>query len=59
MDEINKKAIERMNDILDAIKVEIDTIILNPSKNPDDDCIASDTINNLTQAFDLLYRNLR
>lgn len=59
MDEINKKAIERMNDILDAIKVEIDTIILNPSKTPDDDFVASDTIHNLAQAFEIIYSNVR
>ena len=58
MDEINRKAIERMNDILDAIKVEVD-IIKSKSKTPDDDFSASDTIYNLTQAFDLIYRNVR
>lgn len=50
--------IERMNDILDAIKVENDTIT-SPSKNLDDDFIASDTILDLTKAFDLIYRNVR
>lgn len=58
MDEVNKKAIERMNDILDAIKVEIDAIT-SPRNNQNDDLIASETIENLTRAFDLLYRNVR
>ena len=55
MDKINKKALERMNDILDAIKVEIDAIT-GPSKNLDDDFIASDTILDLAKAFDIIYR---
>lgn len=58
MDEINKKAIERMNDILDAIKVENDAI-MSPRNNQNDDLIASETIENLTRAFDLIYRNMR
>lgn len=58
MDEVNKKAIERMNDILDAIKAEVDTIT-GQSNTHDDDFIVSDTIHNLVMAFDLLYRNVR
>lgn len=58
MDEIKQKAIERMNDILDAIKVETDTII-ESSNTHEEDNIVSETISNLTQAFDLIYRNMR
>ena len=58
MDEVNKKAIERMNDILDAIKVEIDEI-KSPCNIQNYDLVASETIENLTRAFDLLYRNVR
>lgn len=58
MDEIKQKAIERMNDILDAIAVETDTII-ESSNTHEEDNIVSETILNLTQAFDSIYRNMR
>lgn len=58
MDEVNKKAIERMNDILDAIKAEVDTIT-GQSNTHDDDLTVSITISNLTEAFDKIYRNVR
>lgn len=58
MDEINKKAIERMGDILDAIKAEVDTIT-GQSNTHDDDLTVSITISNLTDAFDKIYRNVR
>lgn len=58
MDEIKQKAIERMNDILDAIKVEADTII-ESSNTHDDDLMVSITISNLTDAFEKIYRNMR
>lgn len=54
MDEVNKKAIERMGDILDAIKVEIDTIT-GQSNTHDDDVKVSETILNLTEAFYQIY----
>lgn len=57
MDEVNQKAIERMGDILDAIKVEIDE--MNQSSNTfAEDKDASETILNLTYAFDELYRRV-
>lgn len=58
MDEIKKKMIERLGDILDAIKVEADTIV-NNSNNHFEDHEVSETISNLTDAFDKIYRNLR
>lgn len=58
MDEIKQKALERMNDILDAIKVEVDTII-DQSNTHDEDAKVSETILNLTEAFDKIYRNAR
>lgn len=58
MDEVNKKAIERMNDILDAIKAEVDTIT-GQSNTHDDDLTVSITISNLTAAFDRIYRDVR
>ena len=58
MDEIKQKALERMNDILDAIKVEADTII-ESSNTHDDDLTVSITISNLTDAFEKIYRNVR
>jgi phosphate uptake regulator len=58
MDEIKKKMIERLGDILDAIKVETDTII-EGSNSHDEDNDVSNTIWNLTDAFDKIYRNLR
>lgn len=58
MDEVNKKALERMNDILDAIKAEADTIT-SQSNTHDEDAIVSETIYNLTMAFELIYRNVR
>lgn len=58
MDDLNRKAIERMDDILDAIKIEVDTII-EGSNTYEEDVKVSDTIYNLTQAFDLIYRNVR
>lgn len=58
MDEIKQKAIERMNDILDAIKVEADTII-ESSNTHDDDLTVSITISNLTDAFEKIYRSMR
>lgn len=57
MDEIKKKMIERLGDILDAIKVETDTIV-EGSNALDADNEVSDTIWNLTDAFDKIYRNL-
>ena len=58
MDDIHEKALERMNDILDAIKVEVDTII-DQSNTHDEDVKVSETILNLTEAFDKIYRNVR
>lgn len=58
MDEVNKKAIERLGDILDAIKAEVDTIT-NQSNTHDEDTKASETILRLTEAFDKIYRNVR
>lgn len=58
MDEVNKKAIERMGDILDAIKVEIDTIT-EQSNSHDEDVKVSETILNLSEAFDKISRNIR
>lgn len=56
MDEVKKKMIERLGDILDAIKVETDTIV-NCSNSHDEDYKVSETILNLTDAFDRIYRN--
>lgn len=58
MDEVKKKMIERLDNILDAIKVETDTII-EGSNSHDEDNMVSETISNLTDAFDRIYRNLR
>jgi len=58
MDEVNKKAIERMGDILDAIKAEVDTIT-GQSNTHDEDALVSETIYNLTMAFELIYRNVK
>ena len=58
MDEVNKKAIERMGDILDAIKAEADTIT-GQSNTHDADAMVSETIYNLAMAFELIYRNVR
>lgn len=58
MDEVKQKMIERLGDILDAIKVETDTIIENCNSH-DGDIMVSETISNLTDAFDRIYRNLR
>lgn len=58
MGEVKKKMIERLGDILDAIKVETDTIIA-CSNSHDEDVEVSETILNLTDAFDKIYRNLR
>lgn len=58
MDEVKQKMIERLGDILDAIKVETDTII-EGSNSHDEDNDVSNTIWNLTDAFDRIYRNLR
>ena len=58
MDEINEKALKTMDDILDAIRVEADTITCQ-SNTYDEDTKVSETILNLTQAFDLIYRNVR
>ncbi|MBP5597954.1 MAG: hypothetical protein J6Y02_21480 [Pseudobutyrivibrio sp.] len=57
MDDIKKKMIERLGDILDAIKVETDTIV-DCSNSHDEDVEVSETILNLTDAFDKIYRNL-
>lgn len=58
MDEVNKKAIERMGDILDAIKAEADTIT-GQSNTHDEDAMVSETIYNLAMAFELIYRNVK
>ena len=58
MDELKQKMIERLGDILDAIKVETDYII-EGSNTHDEDNDVSNTIWNLTDAFDKIYRNLR
>ena len=58
MDEVKQKMIERLGDILDAIKVETDYII-EGSNTHDEDNDVSNTIWNLTDAFDKIYRNLR
>ncbi len=58
MDDIKKKMIERLGDILDAIKVETNTIV-ECSNSHDEDNEVSETILNLTDAFDKIYRNLR
>lgn len=57
MDEVKKKMIERLGDILDAIKVETDTII-EQSNSHDKDYKVSETIWNLTNAFDNIYKHL-
>ena len=57
MDEVKQKMIERLGDILDAIKVETDYII-EGSNTHDEDAEVSETISNLTDAFDRIYRNL-
>ena len=57
MDDIKKKMIERLGDILDAIKVETDYIV-DGSNTHDADNEVSETISNLTDAFDRIYRNL-
>lgn len=58
MDEIKKKMIERLGDILDAIKVETDTIVT-CSNSHDEDYKVSETISNLTDAFDRIYDEIR
>jgi len=57
MDDVKKKMIERLGDILDAIKTETDYII-EDSNTHDTDNVVSETISNLTDAFDRIYRNL-
>ena len=51
--------IERLGDILDAIKVEADYIIDGSKTDHDEDNKISESISNLTDAFDRIYRNLR
>lgn len=58
MDEVNKKAVERLGDILDAIMIKLDGI-KNNSNSHDEDRIASETILNLTYSFDEIYRNIK
>lgn len=60
MDEIHAKMIERMSDILDAIKVQTDIIIFDNKSNKVscEDFSASETILNLTHSLDLLLRNV-
>ena len=58
MDELKQKMIERLGDILDAIKVETDSIIGGANTIFEDKDV-SETISNLTDAFDRIYRNLR
>ena len=58
MDEVNRKAVERLGDILDAIVVKLDEI-KNNSNSHEEDKDASETILNLTYAFDEIYRNIK
>lgn len=58
MDEVKQKMIERLGDILDAIKVETDYIIDGSKTDHEEDNIISESISNLTDAFDRIYRNL-
>ena len=58
MDEVKQKMIERLGDILDAIKVEADYIVEGSNTHFEDQQV-SETISNLTDAFDRIYRNLR
>lgn len=53
MDDVNAKVIERMGDILDAIKVELDTISAVSSLSEDHQ--VSETVSNLVQALETLY----
>ena len=57
MDELNKKATERLGDILNAIKVELDTITNNCNTHEEDKKV-SETILNLTSAFNSIYRTI-
>ncbi|MBP5598628.1 MAG: hypothetical protein J6Y02_24900, partial [Pseudobutyrivibrio sp.] len=50
IDELKQKMIERLGDILDAIKVEADTIV-ECSNSHDEDNDVSNTIWNLADAF--------
>ncbi len=54
MDDVNAKIIERMGDILDAIKVEVDTITSGSNTHSEDHQV-SETISNLVQSFETLY----
>lgn len=58
MDEVKQKMIECLGDILDAIKVETDYIVDGSNTHYNDNAV-SETISNLTDAFDRIYRNLR
>lgn len=57
MDEVKKKMIERLGDILNAIKVETDYIV-NGSNTYFEDNEVSETISNLTERLLLILRNL-
>lgn len=54
MDEVNAKVIERMGDILDAIKVELDYITSCGHTHSEDHQV-SETVSNLVQALETLY----
>ena len=54
MDEVNEKVIECLNDLLDAIKVETDTIV-EMTNTHDEDTEVSETILNLTTAVEKLF----
>jgi len=54
MDDVNKKAAERLGDILDTIKVELDTIA-NNCNTYEEDLKVSETILNLSYAFEYIY----
>ena len=56
-DEVKKKANERLEDILDTIKIELDTI--NDTSSIANDVEASQVISNLSDAFHTIYQDLR
>ena len=54
MDEVKKKAIERMGDILDAMKVELYTITRSSNTHAEDKEV-SETLLNLTYCLEYIY----